>query len=58
VRHDAHKYTSNWEPRTENRILFVGRVTGEKQIDVLLRAATCCRPNSTRRSRSSAAATS
>ena len=37
---DAHKYSPNWEPRTENRILFVGRVTGEKQIDVLLRAAT------------------
>ena len=36
---DAHKYWPNWEPRTENRILFVGRVTGEKQIDVLLRAA-------------------
>jgi glycosyltransferase involved in cell wall biosynthesis len=36
---DAHKYTPSWEPRTENRILFVGRVTGEKQIDVLLRAA-------------------
>lgn len=35
---DAHKYAPNWEPRTENRILFVGRVTGEKQIDVLLRA--------------------
>lgn len=37
---DAHKYSPNWEPRTENRILFVGRVTGEKQIDVLLRAVT------------------
>ncbi|RNB50861.1 glycosyltransferase family 4 protein [Agromyces tardus] len=37
---DAHKYAPNWEPRTENRILFVGRVTGEKQIDVLLRAIT------------------
>ncbi|WP_139417252.1 glycosyltransferase [Agromyces laixinhei] len=37
---DAHKYSPNWEPRTENRILFVGRVTGEKQIDVLLRALT------------------
>jgi len=36
---DAHKYSPSWEPRTENRILFVGRVTGEKQIDVLLRAA-------------------
>lgn len=37
---DAHKYLPNWEPRTENRIIFVGRVTGEKQIDVLLRAVT------------------
>lgn len=37
---DAHKYSPSWEPRTENRIVFVGRVTGEKQIDVLLRAAT------------------
>jgi glycosyltransferase involved in cell wall biosynthesis len=37
---DAHKYSPDWEPRTENRILFVGRVTGEKQIDVLLRALT------------------
>ncbi|MDQ0575202.1 glycosyltransferase [Agromyces albus] len=35
---DAHKYEPSWEPRSENRILFVGRVTGEKQIDVLLRA--------------------
>ena len=37
---DTHKYTPDWQPRTENRILFVGRVTGEKQIDVLLRALT------------------
>lgn len=35
---DAHKYTPNFERRTENRIIFVGRVTGEKQIDVLIRA--------------------
>jgi glycosyltransferase involved in cell wall biosynthesis len=35
---DAHKYSPNWVPRTENRIIFVGRVTGEKHIDVLLRA--------------------
>jgi glycosyltransferase involved in cell wall biosynthesis len=35
---DAHKYAPNWAPRTENRIIFVGRVTGEKHIDVLLRA--------------------
>ncbi|MCP2030728.1 glycosyltransferase involved in cell wall biosynthesis [Okibacterium sp. HSC-33S16] len=35
---DAHMYTPSFEPRTENRILFVGRVTGEKQIDVLIKA--------------------
>ncbi|HYI32240.1 MAG TPA: glycosyltransferase [Glaciibacter sp.] len=35
---NADNYQPNWEPRTENRILFVGRVTGEKQIDVLLHA--------------------
>lgn len=35
---DAHNYSPSWEPRTENRILFVGRVTGEKHIDVLLHA--------------------
>jgi len=35
---DADRYTPNFEPRTENRVVFVGRVTGEKQIDVLLKA--------------------
>ena len=35
---DARNYTPDFSPRTENRILFVGRVTGEKQIDVLLKA--------------------
>ncbi|NYJ31046.1 glycosyltransferase [Galbitalea soli] len=35
---DAHKYTPSFEPRTENLIVFVGRVTGEKQIDVLIKA--------------------
>ncbi|MBN9630418.1 glycosyltransferase [Leifsonia sp. TF02-11] len=35
---DAHNYTPDFTPRTDNRILFVGRVTGEKQIDVLLNA--------------------
>lgn len=35
---NADNYEPRWEPRTENRILFVGRVTGEKQIDVLLHA--------------------
>lgn len=37
---DATKYTPDFSPRTENRVIFVGRVTGEKQIDVLLRAMT------------------
>lgn len=37
---DAHNYRPNWAPRTENRVLFVGRVTGEKQIDVLLKAVS------------------
>src|SRR5690606_29280310 len=35
---DAHNYTPNLEPRTENLIVFLGRVTGEKQIDKLIRA--------------------
>jgi len=35
---DAGNYTPDFTPRTRNRIVFVGRVTGEKQIDVLLRA--------------------
>ncbi len=35
---DASKYTPSFASRSENRILFVGRVTGEKSIDVLLRA--------------------
>ena len=34
----AADYTPSFEPRTENRIAFVGRVTGEKQIDTLLDA--------------------
>ncbi|KFF60709.1 glucosyl transferase [Cryobacterium sp. MLB-32] len=41
---DADNYSPNFEPRTENRILFVGRVTGEKQIDVLLQAAALLKP--------------
>ena len=31
-------YTPNFEPRTDNLILFVGRITGEKQLDKLVRA--------------------
>ena len=42
---DAHNYAPSFEPRTENRILFVGRVTGEKQIDVLLHAVTLLSPD-------------
>jgi glycosyltransferase involved in cell wall biosynthesis len=34
----ASDYTPSFEPRTENRIVFCGRVTGEKQLDVLLDA--------------------
>lgn len=31
-------YTPDWDEKPVQRILFVGRITGEKQIDVLLRA--------------------
>jgi glycosyltransferase involved in cell wall biosynthesis len=41
---EAHNYTPDFGPRTENRITFVGRVTGEKQIDVLLKAVTLLPP--------------
>lgn len=42
---DAHDYTPDFAPRTGNRILFVGRVTGEKQIDVLLNAVKLLPPS-------------
>lgn len=35
---DASRYTPSLEQPPEHRIVFVGRVTGEKHIDVLLRA--------------------
>ena len=35
---DAALYTPNFEPRTENRVIFVGRVSGEKHLEVLMRA--------------------
>jgi len=35
---DMANYTPSFEPRTENLILFVGRITGEKQLDKLVRA--------------------
>ncbi len=34
----ADDYTPSFEPRTDNTIVFVGRITGEKQIDKLVRA--------------------
>ncbi|RGE22752.1 glycosyltransferase [Leucobacter sp. wl10] len=34
----ASNYTADFAPRTANRLVFVGRVTLEKQIDVILRA--------------------
>lgn len=34
----ASDYTPSFHKNTENRVVFVGRVTGEKHIDVLLRA--------------------
>jgi len=35
---DRRNYTPVIAPRTKNRILFVGRLTGEKHVDVVLRA--------------------
>lgn len=35
---DSSEYTPSFEMKTQNRILFVGRVTGEKHIDVLIKA--------------------
>jgi glycosyltransferase involved in cell wall biosynthesis len=42
---DAQNYTPDFSPRTGNRILFVGRVTGEKHIDVLLNAVKLLPPS-------------
>ncbi|WP_354566994.1 glycosyltransferase [Glaciihabitans sp. UYNi722] len=41
---DASLYTPSFEKRTENRIVFVGRVSGEKHIDVLLKAVATMDP--------------
>jgi glycosyltransferase involved in cell wall biosynthesis len=41
---DAGLYTPSFEPRTENRVVFVGRVSGEKHLDVLLRAMAAIDP--------------
>ncbi|TQJ30241.1 glycosyltransferase [Microbacterium sp. SLBN-146] len=37
---DARNYTADFSPRDAHRIVFVGRLTTEKQIDVILRALT------------------
>lgn len=42
---DASNYTPSFEPRSENLILFVGRVTGEKQIDKLIKAFALIHPD-------------
>lgn len=42
---DADLYTPSFEKRTENRILFVGRVTAEKHIDVLMKAVAKLDPS-------------
>lgn len=41
---DASLYTPSFEQPTEHRIAFVGRVTGEKHLDVLLRAVASLDP--------------
>ena len=53
---DAHNYFPNWQPRTENRIIFVGRVTGSRSTCCCARSR-CSPPSSTSRSRSWAAET-
>jgi glycosyltransferase involved in cell wall biosynthesis len=35
---DVDHYTPTFEPRTDNLIVFVGRITAEKQLDKLIRA--------------------
>ncbi|MAP64178.1 MAG: glucosyl transferase [Microbacterium sp.] len=41
---DESNYTPDLDPRTQNRVLFVGRLTTEKQIDVILRAIATLDP--------------
>ena len=41
---DKSRYTPDLDARPDNRVVFVGRITIEKQIDVILRAS----PSSTR----------
>lgn len=41
----ASNYTADLTPRAENRVLFVGRLTREKQIDLLLEAVQSMDPS-------------
>ncbi len=41
---DASLYRQDFTPRRENRIVFVGRVSGEKHLDVLLHALAAIDP--------------
>lgn len=41
---DAALYTPNFEPRAENRVIFVGRVSGEKHLEVLMKAIALVDP--------------
>lgn len=42
---DASNYTPDYTPRDANRLVFVGRLTTEKQIDVVLKAITKLDPD-------------
>lgn len=42
---EAGLYTASFEKRTQNRIIFVGRVTAEKHIDVLMKAVARLDPS-------------
>ncbi|MGV8884943.1 MAG: glycosyltransferase [Microbacteriaceae bacterium] len=42
---DMSNYTPNFAPRTDNLIVFVGRITGEKQLDKLVRAFALLDPS-------------
>jgi glycosyltransferase involved in cell wall biosynthesis len=41
---DASLYTPSFAKRSDNRVVFVGRVTGEKHLDVLLKAIATLDP--------------
>lgn len=41
---DASKYSPSFEPRPQHRALFVGRLTGEKHVEVILKALSLIDP--------------